>query len=71
MDGPQLEHRWPGRRNRTRGQSRFAVLTVTSLGMVLRSAMPGEAESREIALWKEPNGRARALKLPKAIKRCW
>ena len=42
-----------------------AVLTVTSLGMVLRSNMPGEPESREIALWKELSGRAKALKLPR------
>jgi hypothetical protein len=33
--------------------------------MVMRSSMPGEAESREIALWKQPNGLARALKLAK------
>jgi hypothetical protein len=66
MDGPQLEQRWPGRYATVLADDPgSAVLTVTSLGMVLRSAMPGEAESREIALWKEPNGRARALKLPK------
>jgi hypothetical protein len=66
MDGPQLEQRWPGRYATVLADDpRSAVLTVTSLGMVLRSAMPGEVESREIALWKEPNGRARALKLPK------
>jgi hypothetical protein len=66
MDGPQLEQRWPGRYATVLADDPgSAVLTVTSLGMVLRSAMPGEVESREIALWKEPNGRARALKLPK------
>jgi hypothetical protein len=27
--------------------------------------MPGDNESREIALWKEPKGKAKALKLPK------
>lgn len=66
MDGPQLEQRWPARYATVLADDPgSAVLTVTSLGMVLRSAMPGEAESREIALWKEPNGRARALRLPK------
>ena len=66
MDGPQLEQRWPGRYATVLADDPgSAVLTVTSLGMVLRSTMPGEPESREIALWKEPNGRARALKLPK------
>jgi len=42
-----------------------AVLTVTSLGMVARSSMPAELQNREVALWKEPNGKAQALKLPK------
>ena len=66
MDGPQLEHRWPGRyATALADDPGSAVLTVTSLGMVLRSAMPGDPENREIALWKEPEGRARALKLPK------
>jgi hypothetical protein len=66
LDGPQLEQRWPGRyATALADDPGSAVLTVTSLGMVLRSTMPGEPESREIALWKEPNGRARALKLPK------
>jgi hypothetical protein len=66
MDGPQLEQRWPGRYATVLADDPgSAVLTVTSLGMVRRSDIPGEAESREIALWKEPNGRARALKLPK------
>jgi hypothetical protein len=66
MDGPQLEHRWPGRYATVLADDPgSAVLTVTSLGMVLRSSMPGDVESREIALWKQPNGQARALKLPK------
>lgn len=66
MDGPQLEHRWPGRyATALADDPGSAVLTVTSLGMVERSRSPGDPESREIALWKEPNGRARSLKLPK------
>jgi hypothetical protein len=66
MDGPQLEQRWPGRYATVLAEDPgSAVLTVTSLGMVLRSNMPGEPENREIALWKEPNGRAQPLKLPK------
>jgi hypothetical protein len=66
MDGPQLENRWPARYATVLAEDPgSAVLTVTSLGMVLRSNMPGEPESREIALWKEPSGRAKALKLPK------
>jgi hypothetical protein len=65
MDGPQLPHRWPGRYAMVLADDPgSAVLTVTSLGMVSRSRNPGEAQSREIALWKEPNGTARVLTLP-------
>jgi hypothetical protein len=66
MDGPQLEHRWPGRYATVLADDPgSAVLTVTSFGMVCRSRNPGEQENREIALWKEPNGRAQVLKLPR------
>jgi hypothetical protein len=66
MDGPQLEHRWPGRyATALADDPGSAVLTVTSFGMVSRSRNPGEKQNREIALWKEPNGRAKVLKLPK------
>jgi len=66
MDGPQLEHRWPGRYATVLADDPgSAVLTVTSLGMVSRSAMPGDPLNREIALWKESHGRAKALRLPK------
>ena len=37
----------------------------THSGMIARSSMPGEATNREIALWKEPGGKAIPLKLPK------
>jgi hypothetical protein len=66
MDGPQLEKRWPGRYATVLAEDPgSAVLTVTSLGMVVRSAMPGEPQNREIALWKESDGKAKELKLPK------
>jgi hypothetical protein len=66
MDGPQLEKRWPGRyATALADDPGSAVLTVTSLGMVSRSRNPGEEQNREIALWKEPNGQAQVLKLPK------
>jgi hypothetical protein len=65
MDGPQLEQRWPGRyATALADDPGSAVLTVTSLGMVSRSRNPGDPENREIALWKQPNGRAQVLKLP-------
>jgi hypothetical protein len=65
MDGPQLERRWPGRYATVlTDDPGSAVLTLTSLGMVRRSSMPGDPHSREIALWKQPGGEARELKLP-------
>lgn len=66
MDGPQLERRWPGRYATVLADDPgSAVLTLTCLGMVRRSSVPGEEESRHIALWKEPYGVARELKLPR------
>lgn len=66
MDGPQLEFRWPGRYATVLADDPgSAVLTLTSMGMVRRSAKPGERERREIALWKEPGGETHELKLPK------
>jgi hypothetical protein len=66
MDGPQLEKRWPGRYATVLAEDPgSAVLTLTSMGMVARSAMPADPQAREIALWKEPTGEARPLRLPK------
>jgi hypothetical protein len=66
MDGPQLEHRWPGRYATVLADDPgSAVLTLTSLGMMTRSSMPADPQSREIALWKEPTGKAQPLRLPK------
>jgi hypothetical protein len=66
MDGPQLERRWPGRYATVLSDDPgSAVLTLTSIGMVNRAAMPGAQEHREIALWKEPGGFAQQLSLPR------
>src|SRR5207237_10901568 len=67
MDGPQFERRWPGRYATVLADDPgCAVLTLTSLGMVRRSTVPGDDDCREIALWKEsPSSAARELKLPK------
>ena len=65
MDGPQLEKRWPGRYATVLADDPgSAVLTLTSMGMVRRSRMPGEKENRKIALWKEAEGEAKELSLP-------
>jgi hypothetical protein len=65
MDGPQLERRWGGRYATVLADDPgSAVLTLTSAGMVARSAQPGESVPREIALWKGYEGIAQELRLP-------
>jgi hypothetical protein len=65
MDGPQLERRWPGRYATVLADDPgSSVLTLTSLGMILRSGMPGETDQRQIALWKEAGHSAKELNLP-------
>jgi hypothetical protein len=66
MDGPQWERRWPGRYATVLADDPgSAVLTLTSLGMIRRSVMPGETEPLEIALCKDSSGITRELKLPR------
>jgi len=65
MDGPQMERRWPGRYATVLAEDPgSSVLTLTCLGMVRRSSMPGETERREIALWKQRGSDAKELRLP-------
>lgn len=70
MDGPQLISRWPGRYATVLSDDPgSAVLTVTSLGMVMRSRapdkpMPGNNGRRCIAIWREPDQGAQELDLP-------
>ncbi len=65
MDGPQIPERWPARYATVFADDPgCAVLTLSSLGMVRRSSRPGERESRQIALWKEPGGKTEPLTLP-------
>lgn len=66
MDGPQLDFRWPSRYATVLADDPgSSVLTLTSLGMVRRSTMPGEPDCRVIALWKEHDRAAQQLTLPK------
>ena len=54
MDGPQLSARWPGRYASVLADDPgSSILTVTSLGMALRSVPPGMSPRRTIALWKD------------------
>ncbi|QQS13627.1 MAG: hypothetical protein IPK81_05165 [Rhodospirillales bacterium] len=65
MDGPQLERRWPGRHASVLADDPgSSVLTLTSLGMIARSTMPGEAMSRTISLWKQAGDVAKELQMP-------
>lgn len=66
MDGPQLDHRWPGRyAGALADDPGCSVLTLTSLGMLERSVLPGQPEPRQVALWKDSSGQARELSLPR------
>jgi hypothetical protein len=56
LDGPQLGARWPGRYASVLADDPGrSVLTLTALGMTLRSQPPGHPPSRGIALWKDPH----------------
>jgi hypothetical protein len=64
MDGPQLSARWPGRYASVLADDPgSSILTVTSLGMALRSVPPGMTPRRTIALWKDPAEGAREVDL--------
>jgi hypothetical protein len=65
MDGPQLEARWSARYATVLAEDPgSSVITLTSLGMVLRSRRPGEDVRRVIGLWKDRRGAAVELILP-------
>src|SRR5882724_130919 len=65
MDGPQWERRWPGRYATVLADDPgTSVLTLTSIGMIDRSANPGQAPPRQIALWKQASEEAKELTLP-------
>lgn len=64
LDGPQLRTRWPGRyASILSDDPGSAVLTVTSLGMALRSRPPNSKASRVIASWSDTAGGIRELEL--------
>lgn len=56
LDGPQLTQRWPGKYSAVLSDDPgSSVLSVTALGMTLRSTGLGNKPSRGVALWSEPN----------------
>lgn len=66
MDGPQINDRWPGRYAASLADDPgSSVLSVTSLGMSLRSKRPKKDRSRVVALWHSPSGESDEIELPK------
>ncbi|HAS6547039.1 TPA: hypothetical protein GRI54_05240 [Vibrio parahaemolyticus] len=64
LDGPQLSGRWPGKYSAVLSDDPGAsVLSVTALGMTLRSTGTGFAPSRAVALWSEPNGFSETIEI--------
>lgn len=65
MDGPQLVSRWPGRYCSVLAEDPgSSVLTLTSLGLVDRSAIAMKSSSKCVALWKDSTGNTQELDLP-------
>jgi hypothetical protein len=66
MDGPQLQSRWSGRYATVLAEDPgSAVLSLTCLGMVRRSASPSEDVPPIIGLWKSRHDPVVQLSLPK------
>jgi len=65
MDGPQLPNRWPGRYATVLAEDPgSAVLTLTNLGMIERSALPNVPNRAVVGLWKDRHGDPKELILP-------
>ncbi|EMA2479073.1 hypothetical protein U2G54_000473 [Vibrio fluvialis] len=62
LDGPQLKGRWPGKYSAVLSDDPgSSVLSVTPLGMSLRSTGLGDPPSRGVALWSEPSNGSETL----------
>jgi hypothetical protein len=65
MDGPQAESRWSGRYATVLADDPgSAVLTLTSLALLERSATHDKPNKRQIGLWKGAEGVTREIVLP-------
>jgi hypothetical protein len=66
MDNAQVVARWPHQYAGVLADDPgSSVLTLTSFGLIHRSNVCGDRESRQIALWREPqSGPAKEIKLP-------
>ncbi|MGY3924504.1 hypothetical protein LA366_14660 [Aeromonas jandaei] len=64
LDGPQLSQRWPGKYSAVLSDDPgTSVLSVTALGMTLRSTGSGDKPHRGVALWSEPSNGSKTLSL--------
>lgn len=64
LDGPQLKNRWPAMYATVLADDPgSSVLTVTALGMSLRSVPPGKSARRTIGLWRDSKTGAQELDL--------
>jgi hypothetical protein len=65
LDGPQMGARWPSRYATVLADDPgSSVLTLTSLGMALRSRPPGKEPARLVALWKDRKTGLLEIELP-------
>jgi hypothetical protein len=64
LDGPQLAGRWASRHAAALADDPgCSVLTLTCLGMVARSGLPGDPPARVVALWNDLHGPPREIEL--------
>ncbi len=64
LDGPQLSSRWPGKYAAVLADDPgSSVLSLTALGMTMRSTGLGFPASRGVALWSEPGRSSETLEL--------
>jgi hypothetical protein len=64
LDGPQLASRWTSRYAAALADDPgSSVLTLTSLGMVTRSGLPGDPASRVVALWNDRHAPMQEIEL--------
>ena len=72
LDGPQLSSRWPFRYSSVlTDEPGSAVLTLTSLGMALRSRPSGSRRSRVVALWNDRSHGLREISLDRGASGVW
>ncbi|MEW5851170.1 MAG: hypothetical protein AB2A00_20450 [Myxococcota bacterium] len=72
QDGPQLARRWSARYATVLADDPgSSVLSLSSLGMALRSRVPGAPPSRVVALWKDSRTGPVEIELPEGKTGIW